>query len=217
MSSSLTGFRSGTFAGFILVLVGSSPDGSTIAEGAQVNIPDGFEVIEPARTVTVRTREGQTIERQVPAVIGPAKPDGPQINVIEALRPLTIVPPGDWHATPVTVSIAGFGAVWYDPVIPVCWESADPASAQTRCASAMVLVNVAGVLKRLTNFVAQRPLLRSQLCVCHTHDGWSQLGRRQIVGAPEYLVSLRRIGRPDRTDQLFLGESLRWCAMAPSH
>ena len=98
------------------------------AQTPQTALPEGFEIVEEARTEFIRLPDGSVVERHIPAVLGPIRPD---IEVIE-------VPPehdsrrDGWLATPVTFSTAGFGAVWFDPVIPVCWESGDPVFAEAR-------------------------------------------------------------------------------------
>jgi hypothetical protein len=134
MSSSPTGLRKTVFIAlaFGLVCLSGPTVSDAIAQESETVIPDGFEVVEPARTEIIRMPDGRTVERQVPAVIRPIQSDTPKISTIEVPPPANDGPPDGWHATPVAFSTAGFGAVWYDPVISVCWESADPAYAQGR-------------------------------------------------------------------------------------
>ena len=98
------------------------------AQTPQIALPEGFEIVEEARIEFVRLPDGSVIERHIPAVLGPIRPD---IDVIET-PPEREGPPDGWLAMPVTFSTAGFGAVWFDPVIPVCWESVDPVFSEER-------------------------------------------------------------------------------------
>ena len=98
------------------------------AQSLQAEPPAGFEVVEDARIEFVRLPDGKVVERHIPAVLRPIHPD---IEVTEA-PPKHEGPPDGWLATPVAFSAAGFGAVWFDPVIPVCWESVDPVFAEER-------------------------------------------------------------------------------------
>jgi len=134
MSSSPTGFQKTVFTAFALGWVYLSAPSLSVAAAQEPEtvIPHGFEVIEPARTEIIRMRDGRLIERQVPAIVRPISPNAPETNIIEVPPPADDGPPDGWYATPVAYSTAGFGAVWYDPVIPVCWESADPEYAQGR-------------------------------------------------------------------------------------
>ena len=98
------------------------------AQTPQIALPDGVEIVEEARIEFVKLPDGTVIERHIPAVLGPIRTD---IEVIEA-PPAPEGPPDGWLATPVAFSAAGFGAVWFDPVIPVCWENVDPVFSEER-------------------------------------------------------------------------------------
>jgi len=124
------------FVAFMLSFAAYFSNDTAQAQAAQIELPDGFEIKEPARVEQIQLPDGRIVSRQIPAVIGRIERQvrvfvPRQIDNVET-QPRQDGPPDGWSAAPMTYSTAGLGAVWFDPVIPVCWESTDAAFAQAR-------------------------------------------------------------------------------------